>query len=262
MPTRLPNWVTSLAAVAAVVAFAWTILSIPPEPRPAGFRDRDGRTWERAPLVTENDFHRRVQRDLVAGELVEVVDLCRRINQMYPAFRPAHRYRAIALERLNEPEEAAESWNRLRTFSTPDPEARHTKREAEGLLYHQAWAAWGLGEREEARAMFLDLARRYTTAERIAWAEAGRTSDRAFHAFNAACYWSMAGETGRALESLELALQLGFGQLPWVEADPDLDPIRDDPEYERLIEEARQAEENPPPATAQNAEGPTPLLIP
>lgn len=53
--------------------------------------------------------------------------------------------------------------------------------------------------------------------------------------FNIACFYSITGEIEKAMESLEKALQLGFAQKEWIERDTDLDPIRNHPKYESIL---------------------------
>jgi hypothetical protein len=55
---------------------------------------------------------------------------------------------------------------------------------------------------------------------------ASERPERAPAAYNAACGWSRAGHTDRALASLGMALQLGWTDLPQIDADPDLAALR------------------------------------
>jgi len=58
--------------------------------------------------------------------------------------------------------------------------------------------------------------------------------------YNLACYHSRVGEKGKAIESLEKAVELGYSEFRHLERDPDLAAIRGAPGYKRLI--ARKAE--------------------
>jgi adenylate cyclase len=52
--------------------------------------------------------------------------------------------------------------------------------------------------------------------------------------YNVACLFALEGESTRAIESLEAAVRAGFAHKAWVEKDPDLDSIRDDPRFKAL----------------------------
>jgi adenylate cyclase len=54
--------------------------------------------------------------------------------------------------------------------------------------------------------------------------------------YNVACLYSLEGETERALDLLEQVAKRGFGAREWYAHDPDLDPIRDDPRFARIME--------------------------
>jgi hypothetical protein len=53
--------------------------------------------------------------------------------------------------------------------------------------------------------------------------------------YNLACYYSMAGETEKAIELLRSALIMSSqSRIDWSRKDPDLDPIRSDPAYQQI----------------------------
>jgi adenylate cyclase len=54
--------------------------------------------------------------------------------------------------------------------------------------------------------------------------------------YNAACTVAQLGEQQRALDLLERAIDLGYGDRVWIEKDSDLDPIRDDPRFKALLQ--------------------------
>lgn len=53
--------------------------------------------------------------------------------------------------------------------------------------------------------------------------------------YQLACTLAFAGETHRALDVLEEAVDLGWRHKAWLERDPDLDVLRDHPRYNRII---------------------------
>ena len=58
--------------------------------------------------------------------------------------------------------------------------------------------------------------------------------------YNAACMWSLLGEPERAFEYLEDWIQhVGPDLKSWFEHDADLEPLRDHPRYEKLLEEIK-----------------------
>ena len=53
--------------------------------------------------------------------------------------------------------------------------------------------------------------------------------------YNAACGYSNAGDSGHALDLLERAVGTGKGYRPWIENDPDLDPVRNMPRFQQIL---------------------------
>lgn len=53
--------------------------------------------------------------------------------------------------------------------------------------------------------------------------------------YNAACVYARLSKTEEAIDSLERAVKNGFGRREWIEQDPDLNPIRDDPRFQALL---------------------------
>jgi adenylate cyclase len=54
--------------------------------------------------------------------------------------------------------------------------------------------------------------------------------------YNAACLFCLAGQLDRCFECFELAVDNGFHNSSWLENDPDLEAVREDPRYHRLLE--------------------------
>ena len=53
--------------------------------------------------------------------------------------------------------------------------------------------------------------------------------------YNVACFYALEGEPDRAIECLESSSRAGFAHQEWIEHDPDLDSIRDDPRFQALM---------------------------
>ena len=54
--------------------------------------------------------------------------------------------------------------------------------------------------------------------------------------YNSACYFSLAGDTARAMDVLERACASGGGRRDWIEHDPDLVALRATPRFKALME--------------------------
>ena len=54
--------------------------------------------------------------------------------------------------------------------------------------------------------------------------------------YNIACSYSLLGKIDEAIELLEKAVHGGFDHVEWIENDTDLDPLRDHPNFQSLIE--------------------------
>jgi serine/threonine protein kinase/Flp pilus assembly protein TadD len=53
--------------------------------------------------------------------------------------------------------------------------------------------------------------------------------------YNAACFYARLGEKESALEALKNAFAVGYEDFEWIKRDPDLDSIRDEPDYIALM---------------------------
>lgn len=53
--------------------------------------------------------------------------------------------------------------------------------------------------------------------------------------YNVACLYALEGQTTRAIECMEDAIRVGFGNRDWLELDPDIDSLRGDPRFEALM---------------------------
>jgi adenylate cyclase len=126
----------------------------------------------------------------------------------------------------------------LRTLGRVDESRRYgelgVKRAEEALRQHPEWSRpaqlaaaslAGMGKREEA----------------IAWIDRvlAIDPDDSLSLYNLACTWAQLGDTERAFEMLERWLpNAGVEKRMWLSNDADFDPLRSDPRFDRLLEQA------------------------
>ena len=53
--------------------------------------------------------------------------------------------------------------------------------------------------------------------------------------YNATCFYAQMGEKRRALDTLQNAVAAGYANFEWIKRDPDIEPIRQEPEYLELV---------------------------
>jgi tetratricopeptide (TPR) repeat protein len=84
------------------------------------------------------------------------------------------------------------------------------------------------------RARMGDTAKARSDAEWLA--ENGKNAD---NLYNAACIMALSGDRERALEDLESAVAMGYHNGRWMATDPDLETLRDDPRFEKILASLR-----------------------
>jgi serine/threonine protein kinase/tetratricopeptide (TPR) repeat protein len=107
---------------------------------------------------------------------------------------------------------------RTRAYIARHPESSRAYYLGSGVLFE-------LGNREEA----------------LIWVERALEVDPldSFAHYNVACTLAIAGELDRAMEHVELAVDLGFMGLEWLDSDPDMNPLRDKPRFQAALAKAR-----------------------
>ncbi len=74
--------------------------------------------------------------------------------------------------------------------------------------------------------------------EGLHWAEQALAidPDDAGVRYNVACLYAVEGDAEKAIDCLEDAIRVGFGNKGWIEQDPDLTSIREHPRFQGLLE--------------------------
>ena len=118
-----------------------------------------------------------------------------------------------------------------------EEEAREAYREALGVA--QRHMDLNPDDPRAATMRAVSLCRIGRVEEGLRWAERALELDQedAGVRYNAACLYALAGQPEQALDRLEEAVSVGFGNRDWLAKDPDLEPLRDDPRFIRLTED-------------------------
>ncbi len=95
---------------------------------------------------------------------------------------------------------------------------------------------------DDARALYLGgliFMNLGVTEKAITWADRAQTIDPDDPGllYNLTCLYSLAGKVEKALDCFEAAIQSGFATREWLENDSDLDPIRNQPRFQKALKE-------------------------
>ena len=71
----------------------------------------------------------------------------------------------------------------------------------------------------------------FEKAQELAERALGRDQDEPVVLYNVSCFYAMKGDTDRAMELLDRAVDNGWGDKAWLETDPDLDSLREDARF-------------------------------
>lgn len=152
------------------------------------------------------------------GRLEEAAELFRRANEVREDYSAAF-FRGQALEALDRDEEAVAAYacalevvERHMDLNPDDPRAATMRAVALGRV-----GRMGEGLAWAGRAVEID-------------------PEDAGVRYNVACFYALSGERDRALDALEGAVRVGFGNREWIERDPDLDSVRDAPRFQAVLE--------------------------
>jgi len=186
----------------------------------AGRLDEAGSAFERASeldpqLFDARYFHGRAL--FQGGHFAEAAEMFRKATELRDDYQAAY-FTAQALEARGETGPAMDAYRaalssaeRRMELNPDDPRAATMR----------AVSLARLGRRDEA----------------VLWGERALEIDRTDGSvlYNVACLFSVIHHVDRALECLGDAMARGFGSPEWLARDPDLDPLRDDPRFERIM---------------------------
>ena len=187
----------------------------------------------------------------VMGELSRAEEAFRRALELDPRLFEARYFHARALFQMGRFDEAARLFHEANQVREDYSASFFAAQSLEAKGDHEA-ALVGYEEALEVAGRHMDLnpddARAATmravalcrvgrVEEGLAWAERALAMDveDAGVRYNAACLFAVAGRVDRALDCLEDALEVGFGNKGWLERDPDLDSLRGEARFQALL---------------------------
>jgi adenylate cyclase len=159
------------------------------------------------------------------GELAPAAELFRKLTRMKPDFYAGFGDLSQSCDGLGLVDEANKA--RAQLLEMMPMHLLRNPDDARGRLFY-AIALSRVGKREQA------LVEGLKTVE-------GSSGD-CLILYNLACFFSEMGEKQKALETLRAAVQSGYHDFGWMQNDPDLDSLRDDPAFHELKNLARRDE--------------------
>jgi len=146
------------------------------------------------------------------------VEMFQKVIALNPDFYSAYGDLEMVYQRLGEKQKFEETIQRAlqvyRRYLSQHPD------DARGHMYFAVDLAQ-VGKAEEAKA----------EAERAL----ALSPDDPLMLYNATCFYAQMGEKRLALDTLRNAMATGYANFEWIKRDPDIDPIRQEPEYLELL---------------------------
>jgi TolB-like protein/Flp pilus assembly protein TadD len=153
------------------------------------------------------------------GHWVKAAGLFEQASQVNPDDYQAHSLRGLCFRALDRAEEARAAFR-----DALQAAERHLQFHPDDVraVSLGSGALYGLGEHARARE----------------WVDRALSMDpeEAPTLYNVACTYSLLGETDKAIECLERAFRQGFAHKEWIDKDPDLSSVRDDPRFRALMQ--------------------------
>ncbi len=204
-----------------------------------------------APLRAEGHTALGVSRFL-QGDQEGAASAFARALELDPSHFDAHYFLGRVLFQAGDFEGAARSFGTAASVREDDYQAAFFQAQATEAQGRHAEAMEGYQRAVEAAERYMELHSedpRAATMRAVSLCRVGRTEEglswgkRALELdpkdagvrYNVACLYAVQGEVDRALDCLEEALRVGFGNREWLERDPDLDSLRGDPRFHALL---------------------------
>ncbi len=148
----------------------------------------------------------------------EAMDLFRKVIELNPDFYAAYGDVSLCLDRLGRKQEADEWFRNSVTMFN-----RYLSLHPDDARAHIFFA------------IALVRLKRIDEAKTEASRALELSPNDPLMAYNAACFYAEVGDKPLAIQSLKSAIASGYGFYEWMKRDPDLDTIRNEPEYIELM---------------------------
>ena len=154
------------------------------------------------------------------GEFEHAYEMYQRVIKLKPEFLNAYSDLRMTCQRLEREDEANRARNeqleRMPTYLLQNPDDARQR-----MLYATVLA---------------EVNRRDDAVRECSLAIESSPGDPVM-LYNVVCVYSRLGELERAIETLRQAIAAGYENFPWLHNDPDLDPLRDRPDFKALVPE-------------------------
>ena len=152
------------------------------------------------------------------GEYERAAEMYRKAAEASPADYQAPMFQALAYAAMHRRHD--EMRVRLEALSVIQKHLEMNPHDTRAL-YLGAQNLCRVGEREKG----MELAERAL----------GQDENEPVVLYNIACFYALEGDTERTLELLERAVEKGWGDRAWLESDSDLESLRDEPRFQKLL---------------------------
>ena len=157
---------------------------------------------------------------LAEGRYAEAEEMLRKAGEVRPEDYQCMKFLAQVLTSMDRPEEEIQEVYR-EVERRVTAHVRMNPDDSRAFTFG-ASARFGLGDREGG----------------LEWTDRAReiSPDEPMVLYNVACTYALAEKPEDAIDVLEQAVASGWGHKEWVEHDSDLDPLRDNPRFQALLE--------------------------
>ena len=153
------------------------------------------------------------------GDLDKAAEYFERASRIRPEDYQTPNFLANCYEGLERKKDAAATYDRCLETATKYLELFPEDARA---LYFGAQALIALGQRERG----------------LEWAERAREAEpeEAVVLYNVGCVYARVNEIEKAIDCIDEAVTFGIGEPAWIQHDPDLDPLRQNPRFMAILE--------------------------